>query len=231
MADKNDRHSLRTLWSRVCEKPWYINAIRIVIPLIIIGAAIYIYDEHIKYHVFPKRWGTVEQGLVYRSGQLYPEVLQRMIEKHNIECVLDLNLVEPDNELQQAEIRVLAEIGVPRINTPLIGDGTGEVENYILAVCAVHRAVESGSPVLVHCAAGSQRTGGVIAIYRMLVQGQDGGDVWNEATLYRFTGRDGKLKRYLAQNMNTIAHRLVEEGVIEQVPDPLPIFEKNLLAQ
>ncbi len=227
MANKKYRRALRAYWLLVCEKPWYINAIRIAIPFLIIGAVIYVYDEHIKYHIFPKRWGTVEEGLVYRSGQLYPEVLHRVVEQHEIEYVIDLNLVEPWNELQQAEIQVLKEIGVTRINTPLIGDGTGEVENYIQAICAIHHAVESEEPVLVHCAAGATRTGGVIAIYRMLVQGRQGPEVWDEATDYKFTGEDGKLQQYLAENMNTIAHRLVEEGVIEQVPEPLPVFSQE----
>ena len=231
MAEHKTKRSISATWSRICEVPWYINAIKIAIPLLIIGAVIYVYDEHIKYHIFPKRWGTVEQGLVYRSGQLYPEVLARVVEQNNIERVIDLNLVEPENELQQAEIEVLKRLGVTRINTPLIGDGTGEVENYIQAICVMHQAVQSREPVLVHCAAGATRTGGVIALYRMLVQGRNGNEVWDEATEYKFTGEDGKLQDYLAKHMGTIAQRLVEEGLIEQVPDPLPVFEKKLSAQ
>lgn len=224
MATHKTKRSISATWSRICEVPWYINAIKIAIPLLIIGAVIYVYDEHIKYHIFPKRWGTVEEGLVYRSGQLFPHVLHRVVEKHGIVLVLDLNLVEPDNELQQAEIELLQELGVPRLNTPLIGDGTGEVENYITAVCAVHQAIQNKEPVLVHCASGATRTGGVVAIYRMLVQGRQNEAVWDEATDYKFTGEDGKLQGYLSQHMGTIARRLVEEGVIEEIPDPLPVF-------
>jgi hypothetical protein len=45
-------------------------------------------------------------------------------------------------------------------------------------------------PVLVHCAAGSQRTGCAIALYRSLIEGWDDNRALGEATDYRHDPAD-----------------------------------------
>ena len=51
------------------------------------------------------------------------------------------------------------------------GDGTThDISNYAGAIATIDRCEKAGKPVLVHCAAGTHRTGGVVACYRVLVQ-------------------------------------------------------------
>ncbi|GAG13072.1 unnamed protein product, partial [marine sediment metagenome] len=91
---------------------------------------------------------------------------------------------------------------------------------------ALARAEREDTPALVHCAAGSRRTGGVVAAYQVLVQGLPTASAYAE--LDRFGSRpvpQSPLLGYLNENMAELASLLVERGVIEQVPSPLPSFQ------
>src|SRR5579872_2299148 len=41
-------------------------------------------------HFVPKRWGVVEEGAIYRSGQLSRNLVKKMLETHHIQRVVDL---------------------------------------------------------------------------------------------------------------------------------------------
>jgi protein tyrosine phosphatase len=79
--------------------------------------------------------------------------------------------------------------------------------------------------VLVHCAAGAYRTGGVVAAYRMLVQGGSPADAWAEMKRYDWDDSEPQLPDYLNSNMAELAAQLVQLGVIDEVPDPLPVLQ------
>ena len=53
-----------------------------------------------------------------------------------------------------------------------LGNGTGDPAHVVEALVAIHDAIGRGDQVLVQCAAGSERTGGVIYLYRTLVLGE-----------------------------------------------------------
>ena len=79
--------------------------------------------------------------------------------------------------------------------------------------------------MLVHCAAGSQRTGGVFAAYRTLVQGMAPEQAIAEMQKFDWDpDKDQVLLDYLNENIGHIAQQLVLAGVIGQVPSPLPAF-------
>jgi protein tyrosine/serine phosphatase len=83
--------------------------------------------------------------------------------------------------------------------------------------------VREGKPVLVHCAAGAQRTGGVVALYRLLVQGKSPEFAFAEMQKYKYDPRRSpKLLEYVNSHIGEIAEDLVRDGTIERVPDPLP---------
>ncbi len=79
-----------------------------------------------------------------------------------------------------------------------------------------------------HCAAGAQRTGGVIAIYRLLVQKIDPNIVEDEIEKYGCDIDDKPILRsYLNDNMAELAIRLKQAGVIDQIPAPIPQIPRD----
>jgi protein tyrosine/serine phosphatase len=171
----------------------------------------------------PKRWGVVEEGKIYRSGQLSRHLVKQVLQAHHIQTIVDLTFDNPEDANHAAEIAAIAEMGIERKLCPLDSDGTGDVHIYAQAVAAVAAAERQGKPVLVHCVAGAQRTGGVVALYRLLVQGRPSAFVFDEMQKYKYDPeRSPKLKEYLNTHIGEIAEDLVRDGTIERVPTPLP---------
>jgi protein-tyrosine phosphatase len=84
-------------------------------------------------------------------------------------------------------------------------------------------ARRQGEQVLVHCASGTQRTGGVVAVYRMLVQGWPADRAYAEMQLYDYDYDDNpQLVHFLNQHMASWARTLHEQGVIDRIPQPVP---------
>jgi len=173
--------------------------------------------------VFPKRWGVVEEGAVYRSGQLSAMLVKRTLTRHHIQVIVDLTDHDADRLDHAVELRAARELGILDFNFPLSGDGTGDIRHYAEAIAAIVKAKNAGKPVLVHCVAGAMRTGGVIAAYRLLVERADPEAVRKEMMRYGWKPRKNRvLIDYLNAHMAELARLLVERGVIENVPDPLP---------
>ena len=124
-----------------------------------------------------------------------------------------------------AEQRAVEARGIEVVRVPMRGSGVGTPEQYAEIVAAIHHARQEGEPVLMHCAAGSQRTGGTVAAYRLLVQNRDPAAVFEEATRYDWDPeKDTAWPTFLNENMPRIAALLVEKGIIDKVPNPLPRF-------
>lgn len=181
----------------------------------------------LRHRVSPKRFGVVEAGEVYRSGQIAGHLIEGVLRDRQIGLVVDLTDDAPvdPRELadQQAERAAIARLGIERRQHVLIADGTGDVVTYAAAVRSVVEGVRTGKPVLVHCAAGTQRTGGVIALYRLLVQHQPADEVLREMQYYKYNyDMSPQLLDYLNANLPALAEELVRNGAIDQVPNPLP---------
>jgi protein tyrosine/serine phosphatase len=171
----------------------------------------------------PKRWGVVEEGSVFRSGQLSRYLVKQMFETHHIQSVVDLTYDSQEDLNHAAELTTIEKLGIERTLCPLLSDGTGDVHIYAQAVSALAKAARQRKPVLVHCAAGTQRTGGVVALYRLLVQRKSPAFVIEELRKYKYDpARSPKLLNYLNAHIAEIADDLVRDGTIERVPDPMP---------
>jgi len=76
---------------------------------------------------------------------------------------------------------------------------------------------------LVHCAAGTQRTGGVVACYRLLFENANPDDVVEELKHYEWDPKgDMELIHYLNTHLPEIARRLAERGVLDRIPPRIP---------
>lgn len=201
-----------------------VRSLLLLVPLLALGGAgLAAWKYWLEDRFIPKRWGVVEEGLVYRSGQLSSALVRDQLERHGIRCIVDLTSDTPGDADEEAEVEAARALGIDRITLGLGGDGTGDIHGYAEAVTRMHRAIQEGEPTLVHCAAGAQRTGGAVAFYRLLVQGRSPQATADEMARYGWDPDDDtKLKNYINEHVGDLAALLVDRGVIERVPDPLP---------
>lgn len=188
----------------------------------VVGAAIGLWFGWLDDRFLPKRWGVVEEGKIYRSGQIHEVLVESTLKSNGIDVIVDL--AADDCTASRAESAAAAKLGIETVQLPLHGDGTGEIERYAQAISRMVEAEREGRQVLVHCVAGGSRTGGVVAMYRILVEGWSPELARDEMLSYGWKPSKSDLAGYLDRNMETLARRLVELGAIARVPDPIPHF-------
>lgn len=130
-----------------------------------------------------KRFDTVAEGVLYRSGQLKPWQLRSLIRDKKIRSVFSFTLTAGEEEQQ-----ICDDAQVKRYFHYLHGDGVGPDDPYLRFLQVVQDP--ANLPMLVHCSAGVQRTGGAVALYRVLM------DQWPiEQALTEMTdkGNDGNI--------------------------------------
>lgn len=199
----------------------------VIIGVMVLAAGIGIWDEVFKYRFFAKRFGIVVPGKIYRSGQISRWMIGPTLEKHDVQIVVDLTSYNADDQHQRAEVETARELGVEHVRFPMSGDGVGGVQQYADVIEILVSCEHESKPVLVHCAAGAQRTGGVVASYRLLVQNKTPEEAIDEMESYGWSGgENAKLLTFLDGQMQELAEILVDKGVIPQVPRPLPVLSQ-----
>lgn len=176
----------------------------------------------------PKKFGVVEAGKIFRSGQLHRALVRETLAKNRIQVVVDLTHDDPDNINQRAEQAAIRDLGLQGLRFPMNGNGTGEIEQVAGAVAALAKAEHEGKPVLVHCAAGAQRTGCVVATYRLLVKGDSPTDVLKEMEQYGWRpDHDQVMLTFLDDHLPDFADRLVELGTLSEKPQTIPVLSAS----
>jgi len=206
---------------------WKKHLRRLIIILIVVGASIAGYDywdDNIKDRYYPRRFGVVKEGQIFRSGRIHENIIKDTLAENKIQVIVNLSSPWPP------EIKAAEELGIEIKEFALAGDGTGKIENYAKAIREVERAKKQGKPVLIRCSSGSQRTGGAVAFYRLLIEGsRDNKAIIRELKKYGWGRDDVTLINYLNKNMLTMAELLKGMGVIDKIPSPVPqIYSRNV---
>ncbi len=196
--------------------------------VIFIGFSFWAYFGFIEEHIIPKNFGAVIPGHIYRSGQLSAPLIKNVLTKYNIRIIVNLSSWDPNNHDKHAEEKAAKELNVKVLRFRMGGNGIGDVNDYADAVIAIHNAHKDELPVLVHCAAGAYRTGGVVAVYQSLVRKIDPYIVQDEMEKYgcQIDYRPA-LRFFLNSNMDDFAVRLYQAGIIDQVPEIMPQIPKD----
>jgi hypothetical protein len=194
----------------------------ICLAILLIGGGVWAWESEIKDRVIPKRFGVVQEGQLYRSGLISSALVKKVLLKYKIKVIIDL---AAGGGNRKAEKQAVTELGIERLTFQLRGDGTGDVNDYARAIAAIAQAKQEHKPVLVHCNAGLQRTGGVIAAYQLLVEEKASSLVYHEFTRYDWDPwNDTTLFNYVNGHMEELAVLLKKMGVIKEIPSPLPVF-------
>jgi protein tyrosine phosphatase (PTP) superfamily phosphohydrolase (DUF442 family) len=135
--------------------------------LVIAGGTAAIVAWRVQEHRF--RFGIVEEGALYRCAQPNGGRMKDVLAKYQIRTTV--NLRQP-SEMQKdrkaaEEIAFAGEHGIQFINIPYDDEHAQAQIRQFLAIVAD----PANRPVLVHCAAGKERSGVMTAAYRMRVQG------------------------------------------------------------
>lgn len=184
------------------------------------------WKRQLRHWLIARKFAAVVPGRLYRSGQISRHHLPRILRRHRIGTLIDLTPapVHP-NPHQRAEQDAIATLGIQGLRYPMRGDGSGELLAVADAVTALHRALAGGEAVLVHCAAGVQRTGHVLSAYLLLVVGAEPAAVYQYAERFGWEpSRSRAWPEQLNRRMELLAEMLVDRGVIAAVPRPLPAF-------
>ena len=152
------------------------------VPIVII-AVIYGYRTLRKY-IFLDNFGVVEPNRIFRSGQLLPFQLEKVISKYHIKTIIQTNIPELSEKDKVKVEAIYKKHNVQLISLVMPGDGRGEFGQYDKAIEILGKP--NNLPSLVCCARGTHRTGSIVAGYRVIVQGWPVDKALKEMEDYRF---------------------------------------------
>ena len=188
----------------------------------LLGAAWFTWNDVVAPRMFPKRFGVVVDNALYRSGRIHPSLLPTVLDRYGIDDIVSLTYPGSAPQYQAFEASLAAERGIRFERFGLDGDGTGDPATVVDALVAIHAAVGRREQVLVQCAAGSERTGAIVYLYRTLVLGQGADEAYAELLHYGHRpSRNRKLESFLNENMAYFVDELAARGVA-QPPATLP---------
>ncbi len=165
-------------------------------------------------HRLPRRFAVVDEGRLYRSGSVTPAHLARLQKDYGIRRVVCLlNPAAPETQQEQ---QGAARLGLEWSNVPLRGNGssTPEDRRALLALLLNHES----TPTLVHCAAGTYRTGLAVGLYRIRGQGWPLERVMNEAREFGY--EDGPDHENLRQAL--LEESTAQKPLATTAPTPQP---------
>ena len=155
-----------------------------IVAAIVAVLAVPAWTEIVRPNLFPKRFAVVTEGKVYRSGELTPGALEHVVKENQIKTIVDLGAFRDDPVGEERERKTAAALGVMRYQMFLYGDASGNPNYYLQALRIMNDPAQQ--PVLVHCGAGTHRTGCAVAMYRTAVEGMSREKALQEAMRFKY---------------------------------------------
>ena len=191
------------------------------------------WKEIVRPNISPKRFGIVAEGKVYRSGELTPSALARVVKENKIKTIVDLGAFKDDPAGEERERQTADAIGVVRYQFLLEGDATGNANYYLQALRIMNDPAQQ--PVLVHCGAGTHRTGCAVAMYRTIVEGVSREEALEEATLFSYdpvkhTKFAEMFDQWQPRIQAAIGNGEAELAGVEPVPAPAVVHSRRKAA-
>jgi len=154
-----------------------------------------IFEEHNFLNLFWFNFHKVDDG-VYRSAQLTPWRLKKLIKKHKIKTIINLR-GNNKNYLYKKEKEICKELGVEYYTIALLSRSPERIRKTELEKL-VNILNTAKKPILFHCKAGADRTGFVAVLWHIL-KGKDKNWAINKELrlkyLYLPWSKAGKIKK------------------------------------
>jgi len=112
----------------------------------------------------------VRRGELYRSAQLAPDQLARVIDREHIASILNLRGRSETDDWWIAETAMARQKGTVHADFAMSASAMPPPER-LAALVALMRSLPK--PILIHCHAGSDRTGLAAALYLAAIDGDD----------------------------------------------------------
>ena len=144
--------------------------------VLLVGVGVYVYVQSRPYHFL-----VVREGVLYRSGTLPPDDLEKVIKEHGIKTVVNLRH-DPDKWPQAEEKRVTEQLGASFLDLPLQPETPPNAEE--LAVWLKLLDDPARLPILVHCQHGVTRTGMFVAVYEIEKERRDNKQVLEDLEFF-----------------------------------------------
>ncbi len=172
-----------------------VRGILIAAIVLIVGVAPVVYYRSV--YAYAKRLRVIEDGRVYRAGQMTADGFTDAIRRYHIRTVVNVQDEFPDPDLDRTfwwpgtvKERALCEsLGVRYVHlkpdlvsrrlVPLCRPSV--IEDFLAVMDD-----PDNYPVLIHCHAGLHRTGVLAAVYRMEYQGWTPEQAWQEMRAHGF---------------------------------------------
>lgn len=140
---------------------WIFTALAVLI------GALLTYDGYTIF--YNANFRTIVSGEAYRSGQMDAGQLSRVIQEYGIKSIINLRGTTDAPTLYQGEMKTAKRLGVQHYDFSL--SATNEIT--VSQMDDVIRTLrEAPNPLLIHCQAGSDRTGLVSALYCLTLKGE-----------------------------------------------------------
>ncbi len=111
----------------------------------------------------------ITEGEAYRSGQINKGNLEQYLKEYRIKSVLNLRGENSGADWYEDEVAVCSRLSVRHYDLAM--DSTGKpAPDLVGKLLAIFR--EAPRPILVHCKSGSDRSGLVAALWKVVVDGE-----------------------------------------------------------
>ncbi len=107
----------------------------------------------------------VEPGKVFRSGQLSPEDLKKLIDEKKIKTVINLRGEHPGEKWYDQEFLLTEQLGINLVSIDMF---VGQIPHKRSLLYLLENLRDAERPILIHCDTGIERTGEVAALYQMI---------------------------------------------------------------
>jgi hypothetical protein len=131
--------------------------------------------------LFLGNFAVVEVGRVYRSAQP-KDGLEELLKRRRVASVLNLRGGSPADWWYAHEVATTRRLGVDLYDLPLSAERR---PTRVELLRLVHLFERCRYPILIHCKAGSDRTGLAVAIYRMIARGTPPREAIGSFSLWR----------------------------------------------